>query len=113
MYYKTPQKVKKTLTKGVFLIPKIRGRSEWDIKRETIDKIFYNKLGEILSRERRKRGYSLRYVAELTGISRTTIDKYELGLARIDMIRWKKICEALQLPENIHIKIALGLRDYE
>lgn len=52
-------------------------------------------------------------MAELTGISRTTIDKYELGLARIDMIRWEKICEALQLPENIHIKIALGLRDYE
>ena len=82
-------------------------------KRDTVDKFFYRKLGEILNTERIKRGYSLRYVAELTGISRTTIDKYELGLARIDMIRWKKICEALQLPENIHIKIALGLREYE
>lgn len=82
-------------------------------KRDTVDKFFYRKLGEILNTERIKRGYSLRYVAELTGISRTTIDKYELGLARIDLIRWNVICKALQLPENIHLKIALGLREYE
>lgn len=82
-------------------------------KRNTIDKVFYRKLGEILNHERRKHGYSLRYVAELTGISRTTIDKYELGTARIDDTRWKKLCKALQISENIHLKIALGLRDYE
>ncbi len=82
-------------------------------KRDTIDKMFYKNLGEILLKERRKHGYSLRYVAELTGISRTTIDKYELGLARIDMTRWNKLCKALQLPENIHLKIAFGMRDYE
>lgn len=83
------------------------------MKRNTIDSKFYRKLGDMLNEERRKRGYSLRYVAELTGISRTTIDKYEMGEARIDDVRWKKLCEALQMPENIHIKIALGLRDYE
>lgn len=82
-------------------------------KRDTVDKFFYKKLGEILNTERRKRGYSLRYVAELTGISRTTIDKYELGLARIDLTRWNAICNALQLPMNIHLKMALGMRDYE
>lgn len=82
-------------------------------KRDTVDKFFYKKLGEILNTERRKRGYSLRYVAELTGISRTTIDKYELGLARIDLTRWNAICNALQLPINIHLKMALGMRDYE
>lgn len=83
------------------------------MKRNTIDSKFYRKLGDMLNEERRKRGYSLRYVAELTGISRTTIDKYELGLSRIDNVRWKKLCEALQIPEQIHIKIALGMRDYE
>lgn len=82
-------------------------------KRETVDKVFYKKMGEVLMSERRKRGYSLRYVSELTGISRTTIDKYELGIARIDVIRWNKLCKVLQLPENIHLKIALGMRDYE
>lgn len=83
------------------------------MKLKTIDRIFYKKLGELMHNERKKHGYSLRYVAELTGISRTTIDGYELGLKRIDDARWKKLCEALQLPENIHIKLALGLRDYE
>lgn len=82
-------------------------------KRDTIDKVFYKKLGEVLSIRRRKLGYSLRYVAELTGISRTTIDKYELGVARIDMNRWNNLCEALQIPTDVHIKIALGMRDYE
>lgn len=82
-------------------------------RRETVDKVFYKKLGEMLSTERRKQGYSLRYLAELTGISRTTIDKYELGLARIDLTRWNAICNALQLPMNIHLKMTLGMRDYE
>lgn len=58
--------------------------------KEKIDKCFYRKLGEILNAERRKRGYSLRYVASLTGISRTTIDKFELGISRIDNASWKK-----------------------
>lgn len=83
------------------------------MKRNTIDSKFYRKLGDMLNEERRKRGYSLRYVAELTGISRTTIDKYEMGQARIDIERWKRLCKALQMPEQIHIKIALGQREYE
>ncbi len=74
-----------------------------------IDSIFYKKLGEFISFERRKRGYSLRYLAELTGISRTTLDGYELGTKRIDNIRWSKLCEALQISENIHIKLTLGI----
>lgn len=74
-----------------------------------IDSIFYKKLGEIIAFERRRRGYSLRYLAELTGISRTTLDGYELGTKRIDNIRWSKLCEALQISENIHIKLALGI----
>ena len=81
--------------------------------KEKIDKVFYRKLGEILNTERRKLGYSLRYVSELTGISRTTIDKYELGIARIGLPRWKSLCKALQISENLHVKIAIGMRDYE
>ena len=82
-------------------------------KLKTIDDVFYRKLGEMLHEERKKRGYSLRYLAELTGVSRTTIDGYELGLKRIDDARWKKICEALQIPEQIHVQVALGMRDYQ
>lgn len=83
------------------------------MKKNTIDRNFYRKLGDMLYEERKKRGYSLRYVAELTGISRTTIGNYENGNARIDKVRYKKICEALQMPKQIHIKIALGQREYE
>lgn len=83
------------------------------MRKNTIDKKIYRKLGNMLYEERKKRGYSLRYVAELTGISRTTIGNYENGNARIDNARWKKLCEALQMPEQIHIKIALGQREYE
>ena len=75
------------------------------MKRNTIDSKFYRKLGEILNEERRRRGYSLRYVAELTGISRTTIDKYEMGRVRIDEDRWKKLCEVLQIPQQLSIKL--------
>ncbi len=83
------------------------------MKRNTIDEYLYSKLGDILNEERRHRGYSLRYVAELTGISRTTIDKYEMGEARIDKVRWQKLCKALQIPEKIKLKIAFGEREYK
>ncbi len=82
-------------------------------KLKTIDDVFYRKLGEMLHNERIKRDYSLRYLAEITGVSRTTIDGYEMGSKRIDTTRWKKLCEALQIPEQIHVKIALGQREYE
>lgn len=78
-----------------------------------LDSVFYKKLGEILYFERKKRGYSLRYLAELTGISRTTLDGYELGTKRIDNIRWSKLCEALQISENIHIKLELESGCYQ
>lgn len=78
-----------------------------------LDSAFYKKLDEILYFERRKRGYSLRYLAELTGISRTTLDGYELGTKRIDNIRWSKLCEALQISENIHIKLELESGCYQ
>lgn len=83
------------------------------MRRNAIDRNFYRKLGDMLNEERRKRGYSLRYVAELTGISRTTIGNYENGKSRIEYGRWKKLCKALQMPEQMHIKIALGQREYE
>lgn len=78
-----------------------------------LDSVFYKKLGEILYFERRKRGYSLRYLAELTGISRTTLDGYELGTKSIDNIRCSKLCEALQISENIHIKLELESGCYQ
>lgn len=78
-----------------------------------MDRSYWKKIGEILDNERRKRGYSMQYLAELTGVRKQTIDHYILGLRRIDEETWKKLCKILQMPEQIHIKIALGMRDYE
>lgn len=79
---------------------------------DTIDRKFYRKLGQILFEERQKRGYSLRELEELTGITRTTLDNYELGRSRIDDARYKKVCEALQISDQVYIKIAIGMREY-
>lgn len=74
---------------------------------EKIDKRFYLEIGKILHLKRMERGYSLRYMAELTGISRTTIDKYELGVARIDINRFKEICKCLQVNDDFDIQVSL------
>nr|DAR26613.1 MAG TPA: helix-turn-helix domain protein [Bacteriophage sp.] len=79
-------------------------------KLSSIDRAFYEKLGEILNEKRRKCGYSLRYLAEMTGVSRTTIDRYELGIARIDDVRMKKICKALQMPESYDIDVTINFK---
>lgn len=82
-------------------------------KNNKIDNVFWRKIGQIINEERQKKGYSMKYLGELTGVKKQTIDHYILGQRRIDNASWEKLCKALQLPENIHIKIALGLRDYE
>lgn len=78
-----------------------------------IDRIFWRKIGQVIDTERRKRGYSMSYLAELTGVTKQTIDNYILGLRRIDDTSWEKLCKALQMPEQIHIQVALGCREYQ
>lgn len=78
-----------------------------------IDRIFWQKIGELIDKERRKRGYSMQYLGELIGVKKQTIDYYILGLRRIDDDSWKRLCKALQMPEQIHVQIALGMRDYD
>lgn len=79
-----------------------------NVKIHTIDKHFYQELGKEISNVRHKRGYSLRYLAELTGISKTMLDFYELGKCKIKPETYKKICKSLKIPEKIDIKIELG-----
>ena len=76
-----------------------------------IDREFYRKLGQRLHEERVKRGYSLRYLSELTGISRVTLDNYELGYRRIDFDKWKTITKALYIPEKIYVKVDIGYQN--
>lgn len=74
-----------------------------------IDRAFYCELGRCLHEIRKKRDYSLRYLAELTGLSRTTLDRYELGVTRITPKNFKKICEALNVSSNLKVEVKIGL----
>lgn len=73
-----------------------------------IDRAFYRELGNCLHQNRKKRGYSLRYLAELTGLSRTTLDRYELGVTRITPKNFEKICKALNVSSNLKVEVKVG-----
>lgn len=72
-----------------------------------IDNLFYRKLGDKLDLQRKKLGYSYRYLAMLTGISRSQLDNYLSGKTRIKKDTYQIICEALQISPNISIEITL------
>ncbi len=74
----------------------------------TLDKKFYSELGKKISEIRHQRGYSLRYMSELTGLSRATIDYYELGLSKIKLSTYEKICKALGISPRIKLEISVG-----
>lgn len=73
-----------------------------------IDNVYYKELGKQIHRIRQEKGYSLRYLAKLTGLSRTTIDDYEMGKKRITNENWKSICKALGITNRIAINLAIG-----
>ena len=73
-----------------------------------IDNLFYEKLGNELDLQRKKLGYSYRYLAQLTGISRSQLDNYFCGKNRITEHTYKIICEALHIKPKISVEINLG-----
>jgi len=75
---------------------------------EKIDDIFYFELGNKLDLERKKLGYSYRYLAQITGISKSQLDKYLSGKQRIKKDTYKTICEALGIKPIIKIEVAIG-----
>ena len=74
-----------------------------------IDKAFYKELGNCLHKVRKQREFSLRYLAELTGLSRTTLDRYELGVTRITPKNFEIICKALNVSSNLKVEVKVGL----
>jgi predicted transcriptional regulator len=73
-----------------------------------IDEIFYFKLGNELDLKRKKLGYSYRYLASLTGISRNQLDKYMSGKQRIKKDTYEIICRALEIDSKINIELSIG-----
>lgn len=76
--------------------------------KERIDDIFYFEIGNKLDLERKKLGYSYRYLAQLTGFSKSQLDKYFSGQQRIKKDAYKIICEALEIEPTIKIDVAIG-----
>lgn len=75
---------------------------------KTIDYLFYRELGNEINRRRKERGLSLRDLSKQTGFSRTLIDNWELGIQRIKKEQFERLCEALQVTNNLKIDIKIG-----
>lgn len=73
-----------------------------------VDDIFYQELGNQLDLKRKKLGYSYRYLASLTGISRNQLDIYMCGKQRIKKDVYEIICHALEISPNIKITLEVG-----
>lgn len=72
-----------------------------------IDRVFYQKLATELYLQKQKLGYSYRYLAKLTGISRNQLDQLFMGKFRISDDNFKTICEALELNPEIKLELRL------
>lgn len=77
------------------------------IKSKT-DRILYKALGDQLRNRRAELGYSIRELSRMTGFSRTLIDNWELGLARIKDTQLDILCDFLQITPNIEAKVKIG-----
>lgn len=73
-----------------------------------IDRHFYQKVGNELDTKRKQLGYSYRYLASLTGISRTNLDQLFMGKFRINDDNFRIICEALELNPEIKVEVSIG-----
>lgn len=72
-----------------------------------IDRIFYEKLAHELYSQKQKLGYSYRYLASLTGISRNQLDQLFMGKFRISDDNFKIICGALELNPEIKVEVSI------
>lgn len=73
-----------------------------------IDRNFYRALGEQISKRRKQLDLTQKQLSKLTGYSRSLIDHWELGYSKISDIQLEKLCEALQISNNLEIKVRIG-----
>lgn len=75
---------------------------------KTIDSRFYHELGNQIRAIRQHRDMTLLELSQETGYSRTLIDHWELGLNKIKPKQFEKLCEALQVSNNLQIDVKIG-----
>lgn len=75
---------------------------------KTIDRKFYRELGKQLRKIREHREMTLKELSEETGLSRSILDHYELGMNKIKESNLNKICDALDVSTNLKIEVTIG-----
>lgn len=62
-----------------------------------LDKPLYVYLGQQIKEARLRKGYSLQHVADMVGVNKTTIKRYEDAITRVDMDTLNKIADVLDM----------------
>lgn len=75
---------------------------------KTIDRKFYRELGNSIRFIRSHRDMTLKELSQATGISRSQLDHYELGMNKISDKNFQKICDALDVSSNMKIDVKIG-----
>lgn len=75
---------------------------------KTIDNLYYRELGKQIRKIRIHRNMTLKEVAQAMGTSRSLIDHWELGLNKITPKKFERLCEVLQVSNNVKIDVKIG-----
>lgn len=79
-----------------------------NFKLKTIDQQFYEILGEQIHKARKDKKISLRELQKITGLSRMTLDNFELGSGRIKDKHYENVCKALGITTNIKLDVIIN-----
>lgn len=77
-------------------------------KIKALDEIFYKQIGIQVNSIRKRQGITLRELAKMTGLSRMTIDKLELGQGRIKRKNYDILCEKLNISADIELDVKIN-----
>ena len=84
----------------------MKGENMQEIK--TVDWLFYRQLGENIRKIRNHRNMTLKELSQATGYSRGLIDHWELGKNKIKPKQLEKLCQALDVTNNLKVEVKLG-----
>ena len=76
------------------------------MKLKSLDRLFYQSLGQEISRIRHQQGISLKEIAEELSVSKQMIDNFELGKNRLSEEKFTKICRYLGIKPNLNVNVS-------
>lgn len=73
---------------------------------KSLDRKFYQSLGQEISKIRHAQGVSLKELADELHVSKQMIDNFELGKNRLSEDKFTKICNYLGITPNIKVNVS-------